>query len=48
MSDFAKGMLVVLMLIYIVSPVDLAPGPVDDLIIALAGCSAMRKKVAEP
>ncbi len=41
MADFMKGVLVTLMIIlYIVSPVDFFPGPVDDfilLILAIVG-----------
>lgn len=35
MNGVLKGMLLVLLIIYIVSPVDLCPGPVDDLILFL-------------
>ena len=35
MSGVLKGMLVVLLIIYIVSPLDLCPGPVDDIILLL-------------
>ena len=32
MSGFAKGMMFILVLLYVVSPVDLCPGPIDDLL----------------
>lgn len=35
MSGVLKGMLVILLIIYIVSPVDLCLGPVDDIILLL-------------
>ncbi len=35
MNGVMKGMLLVLLLIYILSPVDLCPGPVDDIILLL-------------
>ena len=35
MSGVLKGMLLVLLIIYVVSPVDLCPGPVDDIILLL-------------
>ncbi len=35
MSGVLKGMLVILLVIYIVSPMDLCPGPVDDIILLL-------------
>ncbi len=38
MSGVLKGMLLVLLIIYVVSPVDLCPGPVDDIILML--CAA--------
>lgn len=37
MSGVLKGMLVILLIIYIVSPLDLCPGPVDDIILLLCG-----------
>lgn len=35
MNGIVKGMLVALLIVYIVSPVDLCPGPVDDIILLL-------------
>lgn len=35
MDGIMKGMLVILLLIYVISPVDLCPGPVDDIILIL-------------
>ena len=36
MNDIKKGMLIILILLYIISPIDLCPGsPVDDIIIVL-------------
>jgi len=35
MSGVLKGMLAILLIIYIVSPLDLCPGPVDDIILLL-------------
>ena len=46
MSDFVKGMILVLIVIYIVSPVDMCPGPIDDLIVLLLGI-ASRKGIEE-
>ena len=37
MGDVLKGMIFVLMIVYILSPIDVCPGPIDDLIVALAG-----------
>lgn len=43
MNDFAKGIIVVAILLYIVSPIDAMPGPIDDLIVLLLGIAAQRK-----
>lgn len=43
MNGVAKGILAVLIVIYVLSPVDLCPGPIDDIIIALAGIATMAK-----
>ena len=42
MNEFAKGMLFVLMILYIVSPLDMCPGPIDDLIVLLIGIAAQK------
>ena len=44
MSDIGKGMLIVLVILYIVSPIDFAPGPVDDAIVLLLGLAATKKQ----
>ncbi len=44
MRGFMKWMLVVLLVIlYVISPVDLCPGPVDDLIVILIGIASCRR-----
>ena len=43
MSDFGKGMLIILVIMYILSPIDLAPGPFDDLIVLLLVAAATKK-----
>jgi hypothetical protein len=35
MNGVLKGMLFVLMLVYVLSPVDVCPGPIDDVIVIL-------------
>lgn len=35
MNGVLKGMLLILLIIYIISPIDLCPGPVDDIILLL-------------
>ncbi len=44
MSNIAKGMIMILMIIYIISPVDVCPGPVDDIIVLLIGLAASKVK----
>ncbi len=43
MSDVGKGMMLVLMILYIVSPIDACPGPIDDLIVLLIGMAAQKR-----
>ncbi len=45
MNDFMKGMILVLVILYVVSPIDVCPGPIDDLIVVLLGVAA-RKGIA--
>ncbi len=40
MNDIAKGMILVLIILYLVSPIDICPGPIDDLIVLLIGLAA--------
>lgn len=49
MADFLKGVLVTLMIVlYIVSPVDFFPGPVDDFILViLAIIGSVGKKMED-
>jgi len=42
MSNVAKGMLIVLMFLYLVSPIDLCPGPIDDIIVLLVSLAAQK------
>lgn len=42
MNDVTKGMLLILLIIYIISPADLCPGPVDDIILLLIAISGNR------
>ena len=45
MGNVIKGMLLVIMVLYIVSPIDMCPGPIDDFIVLLVGIAA-RKGIA--
>lgn len=42
MNDVMKGMIIVLMILYVVSPIDACPGPVDDIIVLLIGMAASK------
>ena len=46
MNGIAKGMLLILVILYVISPLDLCPGPVDDFIVILLGVAA-RKQISE-
>ena len=46
MNDLMKGLVIMAILIYIVSPIDVAPGPIDDIIILLLSL-ASRKQLAD-
>ena len=43
MSDVGKGMILVLMILYIVSPIDVCPEPIDDLIVLIIGLAAQKR-----
>lgn len=42
MSKFVKAGLIALVAMYIISPVDACPGPIDDLIVLLLGIAGSR------
>ncbi len=42
MSNFIKFIVFVGMLLYVVSPADLVPGPIDDAIVILSGMAMQR------
>lgn len=46
MNGVMKGMILVLMILYIVSPVDACPGPIDDIIVLLIGLAATKGREA--
>ncbi len=41
-----KGMLIILVILYVVSPLDLCPGPIDDIIVVLLGLAAKKRITA--
>lgn len=42
MSVIMKGMLLILMVLYIVSLIDACPGPIDDIIVLLIGIAVTK------
>lgn len=42
MSDVLKGVILLAMILYIVSPIDACPGPIDDIIVLLIGLAARK------
>lgn len=46
MDGVMKGMILVLMILYIVSPIDACPGPIDDIIVLLIGLAAVKGRNA--
>ena len=44
MRNFGKVMFLVLMILYIVSPIDACPGPIDDLIVLIIWLAAHKRK----
>ena len=44
MNNVIKGLVIMAVLVYMVSPVDVAPGPIDDIIVLLLGM-ASRKRI---
>ena len=42
MNGVAKGMLLALIILYIVSPIDACVGPIDDMIVLFIGLAARK------
>lgn len=45
MNDLMKGLVIMAILMYIVSPIDVAPGPIDDIIVLLLGLASRKQLV---
>lgn len=43
LAKLLKFFLIMAVVIYIVSPLDAAPGPIDDIIVALLGVAGTRR-----
>lgn len=46
MNTFMKIMLVVLAILYCVSPIDALPGPIDDIVVVALAFAAQKKSMA--
>lgn len=46
-SSFLKTLVLVVVILYIVSPIDACPGPIDDIIVAVLGIAARKRLSAE-
>lgn len=42
MNDSARVMILFIMILWVISPIDACPGPVDDFIVILLGMMARR------
>ncbi len=45
MNNTLKGIILIVMIFYILSPIDACPGPIDDFIVLLLGIAA-RKRIS--
>jgi uncharacterized membrane protein YkvA (DUF1232 family) len=43
MGRLLKVLVLVVVAVYVISPVDAAPGPIDDIIVTLLGIAATKK-----
>ena len=43
MDNTSKIIFIILAIVYIISPVDLCPGPIDDIIVFLVSLAQARK-----
>ena len=46
MNDLTKALILVVVLAYVISPIDAVPGPIDDVIVALLGMAARKHLTA--
>ncbi len=45
MNKFMQGMLFALLIVYVISPVDFVPGPIDDIVALLLYAAANKDKL---
>jgi len=48
MEKIIKAMIILFMVIYIVSPIDVCPGPIDDILVLIISMAATRNKMLNP
>lgn len=46
MDDFMRAAILIFMVLYLVSPIDACPGPIDDAVVILIGM-ALRRQLAD-
>ena len=46
MNNVMKGFVLAAVILYMVSPLDVVPGPIDDILVLALGLAA-RKRIAE-
>ena len=46
MDDFMRAAILIFMILYLVSPIDACPGPLDDAAVILIGM-ALRRQLAD-
>lgn len=42
MNNSMKTLILLVVLVYVISPIDAVPGPIDDVIVALLGMAARK------
>jgi len=42
-SGFLKALVLIVVILYCVSPIDACPGPVDDIVVAILGIAARKR-----
>ena len=46
MDDFMRAAILIFMILYLVSPIDACPGPLDDAVVILIGM-VLRRQLAD-
>ncbi len=43
MNGFMKGLIFMLTVLYVISPIDACPGPIDDILVIMFSMAARKK-----